>query len=135
MTTREQPEYLPHTALNKCVNINRHGRRRWGGRGGSSRPTLCAIHFNTIILWHMHVCACARLVCKPHAKQLVLIQQVRRSTGMSASHSSAIGNKPIELLTIAERCDFGRDLIIFGRGLKFCTRDSRALTCHKALHS
>ena len=26
--------------------------------------------------------------------------------------------KPIELLAIAERCDFGRGLIIFGRGLK-----------------
>ena len=83
----------------------------------------------------MHVRACAQLVCKPHAKQPVLIQQVRRSIGMSASHSPAIGDKPIELLTIAERCDFGRGLIIFGRGLKFCARASRALNCHKALHS
>ena len=74
----------------------------------------------------MHVRACAQLVCKPHAKQLVLIQQVRRSIGMSASHSPAIGDKPIELLTIAERCDFGRGLIIFGRGLKFCARALRA---------
>ena len=75
-----------------------HGRRRRGGRGGSSRPTFCAIHFNTIILWYMHVRACAQLVCKPHTKQPVLIQQVRRSIGMSASHSPAIGGKPIELL-------------------------------------
>ena len=27
---------------------------------------------------------------------------------MSTSHSPAIGDKPIELLAIAERCDFGR---------------------------
>ena len=95
-----------------------HGLRRRGGRGSSSRPTFCAIHLNTIIFWHMHVRASARLVCKAHAKQLVLrIQQVRRSIGMSASHSSAIGDKPIELLTIVEWCDLGRSLIIFGRGL------------------
>ena len=37
---------------------------------------------------------------------------------MSANHSPVIGDKPIELLTNAERCDFGRGLIIFGRGLK-----------------
>ena len=113
-----------------------HGRRRRGGRDGSSRPTFCAIHFNTIILWHMHVRACARLVYKTHAKQLVLIQQVRWSTGMSASHSPAIGDKPIELLTITEWCAFGRGLIIFGCGLKFfIKRALRALNCHKALHS
>ena len=40
--------------------------------------------------------------------------------GMSASHSPAIGDKPIELLMNVEQCDFGRGLIIFGRGLKFC---------------
>ena len=60
----------------------------------------------------MHVCACVRLVCKPHAKQLVLIQQVSRSIDMSASHSPAIGDKPMELLMIAEWCDFGRGLKI-----------------------
>ena len=39
--------------------------------------------------------------------------------GMSASHSPAIGDKPIVLLAIAEQCDFGCSLMIFGRGLKF----------------
>ena len=37
---------------------------------------------------------------------------------MSANHSSAIGDKPIDLLTNAERCDFGRGLNIFWRGFK-----------------
>ena len=37
--------------------------------------------------------------------------------GMSASHSPAIGDKPIELLTNTERCDFGHGFIIFGRSL------------------
>ena len=72
---------------------------------------------------------------EPHAKELVLIQQVRRSIGMSASHNPAIGDKAIELLTIAEWCNFGRSLIIFGRGFKFCVCALRALNCHKALHS
>ena len=37
---------------------------------------------------------------------------------MSASHNPAIGDKSIELPAIAERCNFGRCLIIFGCGLK-----------------
>ena len=54
---------------------------------------------------------------------------------MSASHSPAIGDKPIELLTIAERCDFGRGLIIFGHGLKILRAHFARLSYHKALHT
>ena len=94
------------------------------GRQGQLEPP----HFLCHPFQHHNIMAYARtryarLVCKPHAKQLVLIQQVRRSIGMSTSHSLVIGDKPIELLTIAERCDFGRGLIIFGRGFKIlCAR-------------
>ena len=64
------------------------------------------------------------------------MQTARKTTGTDSASSliyvwaqatvPAIGDKPIELLTNMEWCNFGRGLIIFGRGLKLHARFARA---------
>ena len=101
------------------------GRRRRGGRGSWSRPTFCAFHltFDRSKSYHYGICVYARA----HDWYANCMQNSWCwfsnfvDLGMSVSHSPAIGDKPhqpIELLTNAERCNFGHGLIICGRGFK-----------------
>ena len=92
-----------------------------GGAAGAARAA--PLFVPSISTPYKYARSCVRTIgmltaCKPAGTD----SASSSSIGMSASHSPTIGDKPIELLTIAERCDFGRGLIIFGHGLKICAR-------------